>query len=60
MLQFVGSLLKELHMSVLAYAEYRKTFKELVSLSDRELNDIGLSRGMIHACALDASDKFRA
>lgn len=60
MAQFVGSLLKKFHMSMLAYAEYRKTLKELISLSDRELSDIGLSRGMIHACALDASSKFRA
>jgi len=60
MLQFVGLLLRSFTMSISAYAEYNKTFKELASLTDRELHDIGLSRGMIHSCAVDASNKFRA
>lgn len=60
MVRFVASMLKSLRNSMLAYAEYRKTFRELISLTDRELSDIGLSRGMIHSCALDASEKFRA
>jgi len=60
MLQFVGLLLRSFTMAISAYAEYNKTFKELAALTDRELNDIGLSRGMIHSCAVDASQKYRA
>ncbi len=33
------------------YAEYRRTFKELDDLSDRELSDIGVDRANIRAIA---------
>jgi uncharacterized protein YjiS (DUF1127 family) len=33
-------------------SDYRKTFKELNKLSDKELLDIGLTRGDIHYVAL--------
>jgi len=33
---------------------YTKTFKDLNNLSDRELKDIGISRGEIHAIALES------
>ena len=36
------------------YRSYRQTYDQLMSLSDKELNDIGLSRGMIHSVALEA------
>lgn len=36
---------------------YRQTFNELSKLSDRELLDIGISRGDIHWIAMDAFNK---
>ncbi|RMH42256.1 MAG: DUF1127 domain-containing protein [Alphaproteobacteria bacterium] len=34
---------------------YRQTLNELASLSDRELNDLGLSRAMIRGIAYEAA-----
>jgi uncharacterized protein YjiS (DUF1127 family) len=34
---------------------YRQTLKELQLMTDRELNDIGLSAAMIHSVASDAA-----
>ena len=34
---------------------YRTTLAELEALSDRDLNDLGLSRSMIKSVALDAA-----
>ena len=34
---------------------YRKTVNELSALSDRDLNDLGLSRSMIRGIALEAA-----
>ena len=36
------------------YRSYRQTYDELMALTDKELNDIGISRGMIHSIALEA------
>lgn len=36
------------------YRTFRKTYNELDQLSDRELRDIGLSRGDIARVAMDA------
>lgn len=33
--------------------EYHKTVKELTALSDRELGDIGITRGEIHSVAME-------
>ena len=33
---------------------YRETYSELSRLTDKELNDIGISRGMIHSIAMEA------
>lgn len=33
---------------------YNKTFEDLNKLSDRELKDIGVSRGNIHSIALES------
>ena len=33
---------------------YRETYAELSKLTDKELNDIGISRGMIHSIAMEA------
>jgi len=38
-----------------AYKLYRATFTELNELSDRELNDLGLSRSAIKGIALEAA-----
>ena len=35
------------------YRTYRKTYDELMQLSDRELKDLGISRSMIHSIALE-------
>ncbi|WP_404818229.1 DUF1127 domain-containing protein [Roseobacter sinensis] len=40
------------------YRVYRITLTELAALSDRELNDLGLSRSMIRGLALEAAEKF--
>jgi uncharacterized protein YjiS (DUF1127 family) len=34
--------------------QYRRTYNELSKLSDKELYDIGLHRGMIHSVAMEA------
>lgn len=34
--------------------EIRKTIRELNQLSDQELRDIGISRGMIHSIAMES------
>lgn len=36
------------------HSAYRQTYNELSKLSDKELNDIGINRGMIHELALDS------
>ncbi|MEL7300191.1 MAG: DUF1127 domain-containing protein [Pseudomonadota bacterium] len=35
------------------YSMYRQTFNELMELSDRELQDLGLSRGVLKAVATE-------
>jgi uncharacterized protein YjiS (DUF1127 family) len=35
------------------YKAYKATVKQLNQLTDRELYDIGLSRGMIHSIAME-------
>lgn len=37
------------------YRVYRETYNELSVLSDRELNDLGMSRSMIRRLAIEAS-----
>lgn len=37
------------------YSVYRKTLRELSSLNDRELVDLGISRSQIHAIAWDCA-----
>lgn len=39
-------------------AAYNRTFNELGRLSDRELSDIGIARGMIHDIAQEEADRF--
>ena len=42
------------HERMMMYKEYRQTYSELHKLTDRELADIGIDRGMIHSIAMDA------
>jgi uncharacterized protein YjiS (DUF1127 family) len=37
------------------YKVYRATMAELAALSDRDLSDLGISRGMINAIATEAA-----
>lgn len=36
------------------HSAYRATYNELHKLSDKELQDIGINRGMIHSIALES------
>lgn len=47
----VGSLVKSAVRKLTAYIEYRRTFDVLAGMTDRELEDIGISRGDIPAVA---------
>lgn len=38
------------------HREYRQTYNALQKLNDRELKDIGLSRGMIKRTAMERAD----
>ena len=46
--------IKIVRQEMMKYKEYRDTYNQLAALSDKELADIGLSRGMIHWVAMDA------
>jgi uncharacterized protein YjiS (DUF1127 family) len=48
---FLASLSERLRQ----YRVYRETYNELSTLSDRELNDLGMSRSMIRRLAIEAS-----
>ena len=46
-------MFKELRESLKRHAQYRSTVDELSKLTDKELNDIGINRGMIHSIAME-------
>lgn len=46
-------MFKELRESLQRHANYRSTVNELSKLTDKELNDIGLNRGMIHSVSME-------
>ena len=46
--------MKRAHEHLRTNLAYRKTYDELSRLSDKELRDIGISRGMIHSIALES------
>lgn len=50
----MGTLIANLLARYRAYAVYRESIRELNSLSDRELQDIGISRGQIDSIAKQA------
>jgi uncharacterized protein YjiS (DUF1127 family) len=45
---------RRVHGELRKYRTYRKTYDELSVLTDKELNDIGINRSMIHSVALEA------
>ena len=49
-----GSWIERIRKSISDYRLYRKTLEELDSLSDRELNDLGLSRIVLKDVARQA------
>lgn len=49
------TLLASLRDSRQRYKMYRQTREELSRLSDRELHDLGISRGSINAIAMEAA-----
>ena len=53
-LHSVAEWFKRLNASLAHRAKVNSTIKELSKLSDRELNDIGISRGEIYSIAMEA------
>ena len=52
-------IVKQLKASYKLSVEIRQTIKELSQLSDKELNDIGISSGDIYSVANGSSDHIR-
>lgn len=52
-------IVKQLKASYKLSVEIRQTINELSRLSDKELNDIGISRGDIYSVANGSSDHIR-
>ena len=50
----LADLIREWKRKAALRAEYNRTVRELSALSDFELRDIGISRGMIHSVAMEA------
>ena len=46
--------LRRVQAELRKYKSYRETYDSLMALDDRELKDLGISRGMIHSVALEA------
>lgn len=46
--------LRRVQAELRKYKSYRETYDQLMKLTDKELNDIGISRGMIHSVAMEA------
>jgi uncharacterized protein YjiS (DUF1127 family) len=53
-----GSVVQWFKSQRLRSKAYRATFKELSNLTDRELHDIGITRGMIHTLAKEEAARF--
>lgn len=53
-LSLITESIRELKSRFRQYRVYKQTYKELSSLTDRELNDIGINRGMIKSVAMEA------
>lgn len=52
-LSVFSDYIKSLKTRYTKYQAYRATVNELSSLSDKELQDIGMNRGMIHSVAME-------
>ena len=52
-IELVFEFFSSLHKSYIFSKEVRVTINELSKLSDRELNDIGITRGEIYSIAVD-------
>ena len=46
--------LRRVQAELRKYKSYRDTYDQLMQLNDKELSDIGISRGMIHSIAMEA------
>ena len=51
MTKTLNNFLQKITKSYSKSRQYHKTVKELRSLTDKELNDIGINRGEIHSIA---------
>ncbi|MEM8823849.1 MAG: DUF1127 domain-containing protein [Pseudomonadota bacterium] len=51
----LGSRLATLRADWAKWRQYRKTVNELSALSTRDLDDLGIARGMIRSIALEAA-----
>ena len=56
----IAGWLKRIRNKMKRNAEIRATIKQLSALSDRELNDMGLSRGDIYSVAHSTTDIRRS
>lgn len=50
----LADLIRDYKRKAALRAQYKRTVRELSQLSDHELRDIGISRGMIHSVAMEA------
>ena len=48
-----GNVFSELKGRYQQYRSYKQTVKDLSRLTDKELNDIGINRSMIHSVAME-------
>jgi uncharacterized protein YjiS (DUF1127 family) len=49
----IQNFFKSLWISYKSYNAYKQTINELSRLSNKELNDIGINRGMIRSIAME-------
>ena len=52
-MEVLAKRIKNMAKKMERYGRYRTTMRELSSLTDRDLADIGINRGMIHQVALE-------
>ncbi|MGC3936522.1 DUF1127 domain-containing protein [Roseobacter sp. EG26] len=57
-LAFTASLLNAAAQRYATHRVYRQTYDELAGLSERELNDLGLSRSMIKGLAWETAQSY--
>ena len=52
-LSSIVDIFNELKDRIERYRRYRETLNDLAGLTDKELNDIGINRGMIRSIAME-------